>query len=269
MTALDLSYRHTPDSRPCFIKSSDIERVALQVRRQLGAENRARLVLGELAGIDQMRVNGVDYEIWADIEHPVHDEDGTEVLGVFEFMPESSLDAVAISVTPASSTLRSEIVLSSLAHEMGHGIFDGPPLIAGARNRSLFEDPASGGVRAFRIVTDTPAHLKGRIGDLPDHLRLAEWRANEFMGLLLVPRDLLIERVTEEAARRTVEIKYQPSCCGPSARDFAEIVFSKFEAKVSLPDITHAVAPLFGVTAKFIEVRMRKYGLIQEEAFAS
>ncbi len=268
MTALDLSYRHTPDARPCFIKSSDIERVALQVRRQLGAENRSRLGLSELAGIDQMRVNGVDYEVWADIEHPVHDEDGTEVLGVFEFMPESSLDAVAISVTPASATLRAEIVLSSLAHEMGHGIFDGPPLIAGARNRSLFDD-VENGVRAFRIVTDTPAHLKGGVGHLSDHLRLAEWRANEFMGLLLVPRDLLIERVTEEATRRSVEIKYQPSCCGPSVRDFAEIVFSKVEVKVSLLDITRAVAPLFGVTPKFIEVRMKKYGLIQEEALAS
>jgi len=269
MTALDLSYRHTPDARPCFIKSSDIEQVALQVRRQLGAESRTRLALSELARIDQMCVNDVEYEIWADIEHPVHDDDGTEVLGVFEFMPESSLDAVAISVTPASPTLRSEIVLSSLAHEMGHGIFDGPTLIAGARNRSLFDDPASGGVRAFRIVTDTPAHLQDGIGHLPDRLRLAEWRANEFMGLLLVPRDLLIECVTEEANRRSVEIKYQPSCCGPSVRDFAEIIFSKFEAKVSLPDITRAVAPRFGVTPKFIEVRMKKYGLIQENAFAS
>lgn len=265
MTTLDLSYRHTPDARPHFIKSLDIEQVALDVRRQLGAANRTRLTLSELAGIDQICVNGVGYEVWADIEHPVHDDDGTEVLGVFEFMPESSLDAVAISVTPISPTLRAEVVLSSFAHELGHGIFDGPHLIAGAHNRSLFDTDPVDGVRAFRLVTDTPAHLRGEFDDVPNHVRLAEWRANEFMGLLLVPRDLLIERVTEEATRHAVEIKYQPSICGPSVRDFAEIVYSEFEAKVSLPDISRAVAASFGVTPKFIEIRMKKYGLIQED----
>lgn len=268
MTALDLSYRHTPDARPHFINASDIEQVALQVRRQLGAESRMRLELSELAGINQLRVNRVDYEVWSDIEHPVHDDDGAEVLGVFEFMPESSLDAVAISVAPASPALRAEVVLSSFAHELGHGIFDGPQLIAGARTPSLFDSDVAHGMRAFRLVTDSPSHLKGEAPSLPSHVRLAEWRANEFMGLLLVPRDLLVERVTEEALRRAMKINYQPSMCGPSVRDFAELVITDYEAQVSLPDITRALAPVFGVTPKFIEVRMKKYGLIEEDVLA-
>lgn len=265
MTALDLTYRHTPDGRPHFLKSLDIEQVALQVRRQLGAESRPRLELNELASIDRLRVNGADYETWTDVEHLVHDDHGNEVLGVFEFTPESSIDAVSICVSPVSVTRKAEVVLSSLAHEFGHGIFDAPQLVIGARTPSLF-DADEIGTRAFRAVTDTPAHLKVEVAGLPNHVRIAEWRANEFMGLLLVPRDLLIERVTEEAMRRSVKINYQPSMCGPSVRDFAELVITEYEAQVSLPDITRALAPMFGVTPKFIEVRMKKYGLIQEDA---
>lgn len=267
MTTLALSYASTLDARPKFLKSSDIEQVALEVRRQLGAESRARLELNELAGIDRLRVNGVDYAVWTDIDHVVHDEGGAEVLGVFEFTPESSLDAVSISVSPVSETLRAEVVLSSLAHELGHGIFDAPPLLVRAHTPSLFDnDPAH--VRAFRAVTDTPAHLHGQDAALPDHVRLAEWRANEFMGLLLAPRDLLVDCVTAEATRCAVEIKYQPSLCGPSAQGFPELVVSEFEATVSLPEITRAVAPVFGVTPKFIAVRMKKYGLIKEDALS-
>jgi hypothetical protein len=267
MAALEITYRHTPDGRPHYIKSNDIEQVALQVRRQLGSEARPRLELKELAGIYRLRVNGIDYETWVDVDNVVHDDDGNEVLGVFEFMPEVGVDAVNICVSPVSGTRRAEVVLSSLAHEFGHGIFDAPCLIAGQRTPSLFgNDPAHS--RAFRAVTDTPAHLKPEPAPQPGHIRLAEWRANEFMGLLLVPRELLAERVTEEAMRRAVKINYHPSMCGPSVRDFAELVITDYEATVSLPEITRALAPMFGVTPKFIEVRMKKYGLISEEALA-
>lgn len=267
MTTLDLSYPSTPDARPKFLKSLHIEQVALEVRRQLGAESRPRLQLQELAGIDRLRVNRVDYEVWTDIDHVVHDDDGTEVLGVFEFTPASSINAVSISASPVSETRREEVVLSSFAHEFGHGIFDAPHLIVGAHAPSLFDSNAVG-VRAFRAVTDTPAHLNGQAATLPDHVRLAEWRANEFMGLLLAPRHLLVECVTAEAARCAVQIKYQPSVCAPSARDFPELVVTEFEAQVSLPEITRAVAAVFGVTAKFIAVRMKKYGLIPAEVIA-
>lgn len=101
-----------------------------------------------------------------------------------------------------------ELRLSTLAHEMGHAIFDGPALVSHHQNQPLADLRQEGTVRAFRLVTETQTQLQKADNLLPSHIRFAELRANEFMGSLLVPRELLWDAVMEEAPKHALEIRY-------------------------------------------------------------
>lgn len=94
-----------------------------------------------------------------------------------------------------------------------------------------------------------------------------EWRANEFMGSLLVPRDKLIMALRDVAMVMRVPLGHRPSPAAlvPGA--------SQMETHVA-PYLTHrdwklrtmikALAEDFGVSRRFIEVRLLRYGLITQ-----
>ena len=137
MPALKLHYRHNHRYEPHYTNHGDVERVASEVRKQLGLSDRRALTIADIAAINELNVNGVAYDVWLDLEHQVHDEQKNPVFGVFEFTPIHSVDAVSVCVSPAGSGMSEELCLSTLAHEMGHAIFDGPALVSHHQNQPL------------------------------------------------------------------------------------------------------------------------------------
>lgn len=270
MPALKLHYRHDHRFAPHYATHSDIEKVAADVRRQLVFSGRRELTIEDIAAIKALNVNGVTYDIWLDLEHQVHDDQHNPVFGVFEFTPTSSVDAVSICVSPAGLGMSEELRLSTLAHEMGHAIFDGPALVAHHQNQPLADLMQTGTVRAFRLVTDTQSQLQKPDKHLPSHIRFAELRANEFMGSLLVPRDLLWDAVMEEAPEHALEIRYgEDSLFAETPDGDKKIVWSEVTYDMDCWTFTRALAPHFGVSPSFIEVRMMRYGMIPSDSKSS
>ena len=266
MPALKLHYRHNHRYEPHYTNHGDIERVATEVRKQLGLSDRRALTIADIAAINELNVNGVTYDVWLDLEHQVHDEQKNPVFGVFEFTPIHSVDAVSVSVSPAGSGMSEELRLSTLAHEMGHAIFDGPALVSHHQNQPLADLRQEGTVRAFRLVTESQAQLQKADNLLPAHIRFAELRANEFMGSLLVPRELLWDAVMEEAPKHALEIRYGEDTLFAETPDGEkQIVWSEATYDMDCWSFTRVLAPHFGVSPSFIEVRMMRYGMIPSE----
>ena len=266
MPALTLHYRHNDRYEPHYANHADIGKVATAVRRQLRLADRRALTIADIAAIKELNVNGVAYDVWLDLEHQLHDEQKNPVFGVFEFTPIHSVDAVSVCVSPAGSGMSEELRLSTLAHEMGHAIFDGPALVSHHQNQPLAGLMQAGTVRAFRLVTESQAQLQKADNLLPSHIRFAELRANEFMGSLLVPRELLWDAVMEEAPKHALEIKYGEDTLFAETPDGEkQIVWSEVTYDMDCWSFTRVLAPHFGVSPSFIGVRMMRYGMIPSE----
>ena len=266
MPALTLHYRHNDRYESHYANHADIGKVATEVRRQLGLSDRRALTIADVAAIKVLKVNGITYDVWLDLDHQVHDEQKNPVFGVFEFTPIHSVDAVSVCVSPAGSGMSEELRLSTLAHEMGHAIFDGPALVSHHQNQPLAGLMQAGTVRAFRLVTESQAQLQKADNLLPSHIRFAELRANEFMGSLLVPRELLWDAVMEEAPKHALEIRYGEDTLFAETPDGEkQIVWSEATYDMDCWSFTRVLAPHFGVSPSFIEVRMMRYGMIPSE----
>jgi hypothetical protein len=159
------------------------------------------------------------------------------------------------------------LVLSTLAHELGHAVFDAPSWIAvNRRGPGLFDDPGELSRKAFRTTTQNAEHLattpvtaqEATASNLTSSQRtayFAELRANEFMGSLLVPRPHLTRAAEALAPDFGVTLRSRPSLFADSSPDF----------KGSLSDVEglqKSLAQRFGVHRRFIEVRMARYGLL-------
>ena len=68
MPEIKLQYRHNHQCQPHYLNNADIERVALEVRRQLGVSERRALTIQDLAGIERLHVNGVEFDVWVDLD---------------------------------------------------------------------------------------------------------------------------------------------------------------------------------------------------------
>ena len=265
MPRIQAHYRHDHNHAPYFVSHADVARVAAQVRAQLlpdgGDEN---LSLERLATIDSLDVNGVDYALWLDLEHPVHDDEQNPVFGVFEYMPSSAIDAVSVSVSPQSEELSDEVRLSTLAHELGHAIFDGAALVVHHQSRPRHKALDATSVRAFRMVTESQDQLTRTDDELPEWVKFAELRANEFMGSLLVPRDLLWAAILELQPKYGYDIEApdESECCEGLMLQRQRIRFNPFDFNIDAPSLAEVLAPRFGVTPIFVYVRMRRYGMV-------
>jgi hypothetical protein len=266
MPELKLSYRHNHLLQPHYPTHADIEGVAMDVRRQLGLSNRRALTIDDLAGIDRLNVNGVKFDLWVDLEHQLHDDAQQPVLGLFEFTPESSMDAVSVCVSPIGPNMSAALQLSTFAHELGHAIFDGPALVAQHRSLPLTLLNEAASTRAFRLVTESTAQLDRASQHLPSHIRFSELRANEFMGSLLVPRDVLWEAIMDEAPKHALNISYgEETLFAESLDGNMKIMWSPVSYDVDCYMFTRTLAPHFGVNPAFIDVRMMRYGIIPQD----
>jgi hypothetical protein len=266
MAELKIHYARTRDFEPHYITHKETEAVAAQVRRELGLTAKRALTVDDLKQIDRLNVNGVAFDLWIDLEHQVHDDQQRPILGLFEFEPLSSVDAVSVCVSPLGPDMSAELQLSTFAHELGHAVFDAPALVARHQNQPLTALTPGGSVKAFRSVTESVSQL-GKAGQgLPQHIRFSELRANEFMGSLLVPRDLLWELVEEEAPKHALKVTYgEPTLFAETLDGNKKIMWSPATYEMDCWSFTRALAPRFGVNPAFIDVRMMRYGIIESD----
>lgn len=271
MSLLTLNYQHCNRYFPEYVKHTQVTNIALQARQQLVSGDTDALTLQVLAAISDMKVNGIPYELWVDTDHPVKDELGNAVLGVCEFDPVESKDAVQLSVTHVCEIASPELVLSTFAHELGHVVFDAPAWIhQAAQGAGLFDDAALTAHKAYRTSTPDAEHLSksAPVGNTAHEasVRFAEFRANEFMGSLLVPRQHLMRAIEVLAEQYSVTIARSPSI----DLDFPGMGMT-LTAKRSfgfdgMDPLLKALSTRFGVTPKFIRVRMDRYGLLKPGA---
>lgn len=238
---IDASYPCNATSEPAPMTAQQVWSVAEAVRRQLTPRpNLPRLDLDPVVRrASGLRVNGTAIVIHWDLERRVLDGQGREALGVTEADP-ALPGALLVSLNADLIAERDYLQRSTLAHELGHAVFDGPSML----RRS--------GKPAFAMVTPDEAHLetavRGRSG-----MDWREFRANEFMGALLVPRALLQREIVRRAAGFGLALRDIGSGVG---------VLHKRGDPHRIEGLLIDLAERFGVSATFIECRLHRYGLV-------
>jgi len=262
VTTLSLQYRCDDRHQPLYLRHAIVEQLAREVRHQLVGSERDAIPLSVLREITDLDINGLRFELWVDLEHPVRDEHGHTVFGLCEFDPGAGVDAAILSVSPAGTDMTEELVLSTFAHELGHGVFDAPGWISRSRlPPDLFDAPSERVCKAYRTTTRDAEHLHRCRADAEREatIRFAELRANEFMGSLLVPREGLLRSTRALAPLFDARLVQASSLFGeplPGPARLAE------PDDPGVEDLQKALAKRFGVHRRFIEVRMERYGLL-------
>ena len=240
---LAVTYAHDRSSRePRPMKAQQIWSVADQVRRQLVPSRPVACLDLErlIRAAGSMIVNGIAIATHWDFERSVHDGRGREALGVTETDP-ALPGIVLISLNAKLIAERDYLKRSTLAHEFGHALFDGPSMLRQA------------GQPAFAMVTPNEGHLaaasRGRGG-----MDWREFGANEFMGALLAPRALL----NRELVRRAIALRLPLQNAGEG-----EPVLRAGGDPIRVEELLLDLAERFGVSSSFIEYRLHRYALVQ------
>jgi hypothetical protein len=281
MTSLAVEYRHSGHFRPYYLKNSDIEQTAHAVRAQLLAADADCLPLSTLREIACLNVNGLHFDLWVSLDYPVTDhETGAQVCGLCEFDPGAGEDAVSLLVSPVGTGMTEELVLSTFGHELGHAVFDAPGWIAEAKAPLDLFDASDRRQQAYRTTTHDAGHLTSSGISPPQEeelariveaernkeKRIAEYRANEFMGSLLVPRHRLMAAVVELAPRHDVTLLARPDLLAEDTPSAVTIKADQLQGEADLENLQKAIGKRFGVHGRFIKVRMARYGLLAEGA---
>lgn len=235
-----LTYPHDPRSgAPHTLTAEAIWAVAAQVRQAVGRQDSAWALRADalVAVATNLEVNRRQIVADWDFAHAVHDEAGTPVLGICETDPAVPGMAL-VSVNAGMLTNRPDLALSTAAHEVGHIVFDVPAAVT---------HPA----RRYRSVTASAACLDRAT-------LLSERRANEFMGAVLVPPAPLHLRLVVHARAEKLRMVHAPHRGRPGCRVLAANTPSD-----ALSGITAALAGDFGVSDRFIAVRLQRYSLVE------
>jgi hypothetical protein len=252
---LVLNYPHfRPSFEPRRLRAPEIWALGEAARRQIaGAAQKPKLDLARLiARSRRLQVNGLAFETHWELGRAITDDAGNPALGVLEH-DESWPAAALISLNGALIEEREDLARSTAGHELGHAVFETPAWIQRSRQPSLrleLNEPAP--ERRFQPVATGGAAAKAAAG-VPDW---REWRANEFMGALLAPRPLLHRHMFKRAAALGI-----PMIAPERGHELPLLAGRKagFEATETL---AIDLAEIFGVSIDFIQVRLRKYGLI-------
>lgn len=216
-----------------------IRAVAAQVRRQLQPDREGLAVqLHALLGASRdVEVNGQRLAVSWDTERALHDEAGRPVLGICDTDPHEPGWAY-LAVDGPTTLHRPDIALSTAAHELGHLLFDVPAALAR-------------GERRYRAVARS-AEALDRVG------RGAEARANEFMGALLAPPVMLHTRLLAHARSEELRLARGQHQGRPGSP-----IIAAGNSSEALAGIAAALAGDFGVSERFIAVRLARYGLVE------
>lgn len=263
--SLDVTFKHDAlTGKPRYVSNADIQRVASLVRAQAGLGENRCITVDDLLAIKDIRANGTAYAIEWSIDAPVSNEHGQPVLGLCEYDPEGLPNTALIFVNPEAVAAYDGLLISTLAHELGHGVFDAPGWIIASETGALpglFDTTAR---QRYRCETPDAQHLSPvrepgrRVRDFP------EWRANEFMGSFLVPKALLTRAMDDCAAGLKLPVEAQtstsplvPLSASPDIRIARTLTGADLSVKV--PALIRALADEFGVSRRFIEVRLLRY----------
>jgi hypothetical protein len=216
-----------------------IRTVAAQVRRQIPREPDS-LALTLPAMIDACRaveVNEQRLSVSWELGRALRDEFGQSVLGLCDIDAHEPGWAY-IAVNGPMTANRPDLALSTAAHELGHLLFDVPAALARGDQR-------------YHAVASSPGALE-RQG------RGAEARANEFMGALLAPPVPLHTRLLAYARTEGLRL-----CRGPHQGRPASPIVAAGNPPDALAGVLAALAGDFGVSERFIAVRLSRYGLVE------
>jgi hypothetical protein len=210
-------------------------------------------------------VNGVQIRFRWEIEDAICDEDGLSVLGICDYDPDEVPDTIWLSANAGMVGNIEEMLRSILAHELGHGLCDAPGWVVAHRN--LMQSGTALVARSLnqmRSVTPDEAHL---FSARPTARDFAEFRAGAFMGAFLVPRPLIMERLRLQARVLSVpltEASVQWSAPVGAVAGGLRIA-PQFGGNFWLRPLFGALGSDFGVSPRFIEVRLMRYGALADE----
>ena len=279
---LTISYRHNRlTGEPHFAGNEVAACVARDVRQQLtdGNDSVLAIDLERLTRVQTLCVNDISYEFEWSTGEPVTDDDDKPVLGVCEVDPNGLPDTALICLNPELAEGRSELLLSTGAHEVGHGIFEAPAWIYADQKSAmpgLFDTPdVTAAKRVWRTTTPNENHFSA-IYPPGSKEFFQEARANEFMGSLLTPRRLLSRQFAvrcEGVGLRPADVigrgdrsllfsVKRPPDSAVSAE--GNLAFLNLGVRLKLERVFSLLAADFGVTRRFIEVRLNKYGLLSQ-----
>ena len=231
---------HAASGAPRPLSAEALWAVAAQVRRQAMA-GREGFALGAealVAAAREVRANGRSVAVVWDLLHLVHDEAGVPVLGVCETDPDLP-DTALVSVNARMVAFRPDLAASTAAHELGHVLFDVPAALGA---------PA----RRYRSVTADPDALLDRTA------AASERRANEFMGALLAPPVPLHLRLLLHARAEGLRTVHAAHHGRQGSR-----VLAAGNPSDAMAGVVAAVAGDFGVSDRFVRVRLARYRLVE------
>lgn len=233
---------HAASGAPQPLSAQTLWGVAAQVRRQamVGQEGFALPIAALVSATDTVSANGRAIMVSWELGHPVHDASGGAVLGVCETDPDVP-GAALVSVNARMVAGRPDLAVSTAAHELGHVVFDVPVALG---------EPS----RHYRSVTVGPNALLDRT------TAISERRANEFMGALLAPPVQLHLRMLVHAHAERLRTVHAPHRGRPGSR-----VLAADNHPEAIEGVIAALAGDFGVSERFITVRLGRYGLVQGE----
>ena len=243
VTATFPSVSPTGEARP--LAASAIWSIARDVRRQICGGLWPKPLPADtlIRRVELLVINGIRIEPVWDCRNEVHDEQGRPVAGACEYDSDSP-ENIYLSLNPTVIGDRSDLAASTAAHELGHAIFDGPASVIACRSKS-------------RHVTPDEAHFDAAGPKNEEYW--SEYRANEFMGGLLAPPDLLHRTMVMRAGEFGVTLVNGSDHAGkPGYPVIDGRRWGMGEQDVLLDDL----AGMFGVSAAFIWVRLRKYRLV-------
>ncbi|MFL1463461.1 ImmA/IrrE family metallo-endopeptidase [Roseococcus sp. DSY-14] len=231
---------HAASGAPRPLSAEALWAVAAQVRRQAMAGHEGFALGAEalVAAAREVRANGRAVAVAWDLAHPVHDEAGVPVLGVCETDPDLP-DTALVSVNARMVAGRPDLAASTAAHELGHVLFDIPAALGA---------PA----RRYRSVTADPDALLDRTA------AASERRANEFMGALLAPPVPLHLRLLLHARAEGLRTVHAAHRGRQGSR-----VLAAGNPPDALAGVVAAVAGDFGVSDRFVRVRLARYRLVE------
>ena len=254
MTQITLraNYPHTPSMAPAVMKAPVIWSFAQNVRQQvLGSMWRKPWIRAHVAArLAAAIINGIALRFVWDFDNTVQDEQKRQVFGLCEHSPDEP-GQIMISINAPALADRPELERSTLAHELGHALFDMPAAVHERRRLqlSLRDDNVQ---RLYRRGDGS----RSGAGDMD----WDEWRANEFMGAFLAPPIAFHQALVRLANELNLPMTHQPSL----GKFGLPVLNGRRLDLDALEEVLNLLAEAFGVTPDFVRVRLRKYKLITQ-----
>jgi hypothetical protein len=240
MSPITVGFRHSALTyEPIQLSPPEIWAVARNVRAQLTSDPLARTL--DLSRIDEQGdwfdVNDIQFGVIWDFDHDVRNEHDTEVLGVTEYHDATPLHAL-VSINGPRLKVAETLLRSTIAHELGHVIFDAPSWIVSRQDMRAASD------------LNQAAFVSGNEMEL---------RANDFMGALLVPPSMLRVDFLRLAKRHRLRPSSKPS----QVIHGAPAVDGQMTDTEAATEILFGLSELYGVSESFMRVRLSRYDLLR------